>query len=447
MTEPSETASLFRHREFLLLWSSQSMSVFGAQLTYVAIPLTAVMILHATPMQSGILGALTTLPFLLFGLGVGALLDRRARRPILIGADVVRAVALAWIPIAYVLDMLTITQLFVVAFIVGTMSVFFDLAYQSYLPTLIPRARLMQANSKMQVSESMAEVAGPGAAGALIGLLGAPLVIAADAVSYLLSAAAVLKLPADATPTVDKERGEAAPSFWASIREGIDVVRRHSVLRWCTTAAVLANLFESALLSVFFLFLVRDVGFGSTEVGLVVGFGGAGAVIGALFVERVTRLLGAGPALILSMLLPGIGCLLLGSVDGDSSWAIGLAATANFIALLGLPVFNVTVISFRQVVTPDHLLGRVNATVRTFAWSALSLGSLLGGVLGTSLGLRETVLISACGGFLAALLLFFSPLRTLRRLEDAEAVETGSEGDRKLGASTEEESEPVGDAR
>ncbi|MER6381348.1 MFS transporter [Streptomyces sp. NPDC001250] len=447
MTASIREPSIFRQGNFLLLWSSQSISLFGTQLTYVALPLTAVVILHATPLESGILGALTTLPFLLFGLGVGALLDRRTRRPVLITADVVRAVALAWIPIAYGLNVLSIPQLFAVAFVVGTMSVLFDLAYQSYLPTMIGRARLMEANAKMQVSESMAEVVGPGAAGALIGLLSAPLVIAADAVSFVLSSVAVLNLPPDKSPAGYQEEGEAAPSLWTSIREGIDVVRRHPILRWCTAAAVLANLFESILLSVFFLFLVREVGLGSTEIGLIVAVGGAGAVVGALLVERLTRLLGAGPMLVAAMALPGIGYLILGAVHGTSVWTVGVAATANFIALFGLPIFNVTVISFRQVVTPDRLLGRVNATVRTFAWSALSLGSLVGGALGTTLGLRETVLVSACGGFLASLLLLFSPLRSVRQLNEAEAAEAESDTGLALRADTEEFSESLGGPR
>ncbi|WP_406349223.1 MFS transporter [Streptomyces sp. NBC_00144] len=447
MTATAGKSSLFRQGNFLLLWTSRSMSLFGTQLTYVALPLTAVVILHASPFQSGILGALTTLPFLLFGLGVGALLDRRKRRPVLIAADAVRAVALAWIPIAYGLDVLSIPQLFAVAFVVGTMSVLFDLAFQSYLPTMIGRPRLMEANAKMQVSESMAEVVGPGAAGALIGLLSAPLVIAADAVSYLLSSVAVLKLPADESPTWGQERGDAAPSLWTSIREGIDVVRHHPILRWCTAAAALANLFESALLAVFFLFLIRNVGLGSTEVGLIVAVGGVGAVVGAMFVERLTRLLGAGPVLVAAMALPGVGYLILGSVHGASAWTVGVAATANFIALFGLPIFNVTVISFRQVVTPDRLLGRVNATVRTFAWSALSLGSLMGGALGSTLGLRGTVLVSACGGFLASLLLFFSPLRSVRQLNEAEAADTESSTDSAHRTDTEELSESLGGPR
>ncbi|MFG3077018.1 MFS transporter [Streptomyces sp. NPDC048225] len=447
MTAEAGKSSLFRQRNFLLLWSSQSMSLFGTQLTYVALPLTAVVILHASPLQTGILGALTTLPFLLFGLGVGALLDRHRRRPVLIAADAVRAVALAWIPIAYALDMLSISQLFAVAFVVGTMSVLFDLAYQSYLPTVVGRPRLMEANAKVQVSESMAEVAGPGAAGALIGLLSAPLVIAADAVTYVLSSVAVLGLPADDSPAGDQGRTDATPSLWTSIREGIDVVRHHPVLRWCTAAAVLANLFESALLAVFFLFLVRDLGFGSTEVGLVVAVGGAGAVVGALFVERLTRLLGAGPMLVAAMALPGVGYLILGSVHGASAWTVGVAATANFVALFGLPIFNVTVISFRQVVTPDRLLGRVNATVRTFAWSALSVGSLIGGALGSTLGLRGTVLLSACGGFLASLLLFFSPLRGVRRLDEDEAAKAEADADSAHLTDTEELSESMGGPR
>ncbi|MFI7230566.1 MFS transporter [Nonomuraea angiospora] len=419
MKAPVRNPSLFRQRDFALLWSGQTVSLFGTQFTYVALPLTAVVVLDATPMESGILSALTTLPFLLFGLAVGVLLDRRSRRPILIGADVVRALALFWVPVAYFLGVLSIAQLFVVAFVVGTMTVFFDLAYQSYLPNLVGREKLMEANSKLQVSESLAEVGGPGAAGALISVLGAPLVVAADALSYVVSTLAVSRLPADASPV---EPSRTGPSVWTSIREGVSVVARHHILRWCTTTAVLANLFEGTLMAVFFLFLARENMIGSAGIGLVVASGGVGGLCGALLVDTLTRRFGVGPMLVLSMVLPGAGYLLLATAHGNSWWAVGTAAAANFITLLGLPIFNVTVISLRQAVTPDQLLGRVNATVRTCAWGALSLGSVIGGALGSAFGLRETVLVAAGGAFSAALLLLASPVRAVRRLDGAGAV-------------------------
>ncbi|GAA2898239.1 MFS transporter [Streptosporangium fragile] len=423
-TTTNRPGSLFRQRSFALLWAGQSVSMFGTQITYVALPITAVVILQATPMETGVLTALEQLPFLLFGLFVGVLVDRRARRPILIGANVVRCAALAWIPIAYLLDLLTIGHLFLVAFVVGTMTVFFDLAYQSYVPGLVGRERLMEANGKLQVSESVAEIAGPGIAGVLISAISAPVVIAVDAFSYVLSALALVKMPADAPSAPRAGAGRPAPSVWASVREGFSVIGRHTLLRWCTTAAVVTALFLSALTAVLFLFLIREAGIGTAQVGLIVAAGSAGALLGALSVDRLGDRIGVGPTLVLSLTLPGVGYFILASVEGNSLAAVATAAAANFIALFGIPVFDVTVISFRQVVTPDHLLGRVNATVRTLAWGSLSLGALLGGALGSTLGLRPTILIAAGGLLLPAVILLLSPVRRVRRLGGAEATET-----------------------
>lgn len=422
MTVTARPGSLFRQRSFALLWASQSISYFGTQFTYVALPITAVLIFNATPMESGMLLAFDQLPFLLFGLLVGVLVDRRARRSIMIGANVVRFVALAWIPLAYALGILTIGQLFFVVFVVGTMAVFFDLAYPSYVPGLVGREKLMEANGKLQVSESVAEVAGPGAAGALISALGAPLVVAIDALSYVASTVALLRMPADPPQAAGPATDKSAPSIWASIREGFNVIIRNSLLRWCTIAAVVTSLFYSAVMAVFFLFLIRAAGIGTAQVGLIIALGSAGALLGALSADRLTRRFGIGPTLVSSLMLPGVGYLILATVHGNSLSAVVTAAGASFVALFGIPVFDVTVISLRQAVAPDHLLGRVNATVRTLAWGTLPLGALLGGALGTALGLRETVLLAAIGLFLPSSILLLSPVRRVRQLDGPQAV-------------------------
>jgi len=415
----AKPGSLFRHRSFFLLWSSQSVSFLGTQITYVALPLTAVLVLDATAMESGLVGALERLPFLLFGLFVGVFVDRRARRPILVWTNAVRFAALAWIPFAYMLDMLTMAQLFLVVFVVGTMTVFFEIAYPSYVPGLVGRERLMEANGKLQVSESVAEVVGPGTAGVLISALSAPVVILLDAVSYAVSALSLMKLPSDAAPHAPKDADRKAPSVWASVREGFSVIKQHALLRWCTVAAVFTSLFFSAVMAVYFLFLIREAGVGAAEIGVITAIGSAGALCGALVADRLTLRLGVGPTLVLSLVFPALGYLVLASVHGNSVAAVATAAVASFVALFGIPVFDVTVISFRQAVTPDHLLGRVNATVRTFAWGALSVGSLLGGALGTALGLRQAVLVSAIGLFVPSLILLLSPARGVRRLDEA----------------------------
>ncbi|MFF5016514.1 MFS transporter [Streptomyces sp. NPDC001165] len=420
MSEDAKSAgkkptSLFRQRNFALLWTGQSASLFGSQITYVAMPLTAVLLLHATPMEAGVLVALETLPFLLFGLFVGVMLDRRARRSVMIVADVVRAAALAWIPVAHGLDVLNIGQLFVVVFVVGVMTVFFDLAHQSYTPGLIGRDRLGEANAKLELSDSMAQVVGPGAAGLLISALSAPVAIAVDAASYALSFFTVAALPADEAPK--PQPGAETLSVRASIREGFAAIVRHPLLRWFTTAALIINLFSGALMSVFFLYLLRVLDMGSKQVGLIVAVGSVGALVGVLLVGPLTGRFGVGPTLILTMALPGLGYLVLAAVHGHSLAAIAVVAVSSFVVQFSVPVFNVTVISFRQVSTPDELLGRVNATARTCALGAYSLGSLLGGALASGTGLRTAIVLAASGTFLASLALLFSPVRTVRRLE------------------------------
>lgn len=417
MRVTDQPGSVFRNRAFALFWSSQSISFLGTQITYVALPLTAVVVLDATPMEAGLLSALESLPFLLFGLFVGVFVDRRARRPILIWANLVRFAALAWIPTAYALDVLTMPQLLAMTFLVGVMTVFFEIAYMSYLPGLVDRDRLMEANAKLQASSSAAEVAGPGIAGGLISMMSAPVVIAIDAVSYLVSALALVRMPADAAPQGSGDAEKKQP-IWASLREGFAVVTRNTLLRWCTVAVFFLSLFFSSVMAVYFLFLIREVGIGSTAVGLIVAVGSVGGLVGALLSERLNRRLGIGPTLVAALALPGVGFLLLSTVEGNSLGAAALAGVATFIGFFGIPVFDVTVISFRQSITPEHLQGRVNATVRSLSWGTLALGSLMGGALATSLGLRETIVLSAAGLFVPALLLLLSPVRGMRQLED-----------------------------
>ncbi|PWI45000.1 MFS transporter [Streptomyces sp. ICBB 8177] len=417
MEAPHRPGSLFQNRSFAVFWSSQSISFLGTQITYVALPLTAVAVLHASAMEAGLLSALETLPFLLFGLFVGILVDRRARRPILITANAIRFAALAWIPVAYSFGVLTVPQLLAVTFLVGVMTVFFEIAYMSYLPGLVGYERLMEANGKLQASASTAEVAGPGIAGGLIGLMSAPLVIAIDALSYLISAVALIRLPADTAPQAE-ERPEGKQSIRASLREGFAVVGRSPLLRWCTVAVFFLSLFFSSVMAVYFLYLVREVGLASTAVGLIVAAGSIGGLVGALLSGRLNARLGIGPTLVAAVALPGVGFLLLATVDGDSLGSAALAAVATFIGFFGIPVWDVTVISFRQSITPEPLQGRVNATVRSLSWGTLSLGSLMGGALASAWGLRETVVISAVGLFVPALVVLLSPVRAMRHLPE-----------------------------
>lgn len=419
----TKPVSLFRHKSFALLWSSQTISFLGTQITYVALPLTAVVYLHATPMQAGLLSALEQLPFLLFGLLVGVLVDRRARRQLLIWANLIRFAALTWIPAAYLLNVLTMAQLWIVVFVVGTMTVFFEIAYMSYLPGLVDRDRLMEANAKLQASESVAEVAGPGLAGALISVVSTPLLIAVDAVSYLVSVLTLLRMPKDQAPAPTADAETESTSLLASLREGFAVISGNTLLRWCTAAVVLFSLSFSAVMALYFLFLVREAGMGSVEVGLIVAVSSVGGLVGALLSDRLTQWLGVGPTLVVALSLPPLGFLLLSTVHGHSFAPAAIAGAGTFIGFFGIPVFDVTVISVRQAVTPEHLQGRASATVRSLSWGTLSVGALLGGALGGTLGLRTTVQFAALGLFLPPLFLLLSPVRRMRQVEMRSAAE------------------------
>ncbi|MEU1736936.1 MFS transporter [Streptosporangium sp. NPDC020145] len=407
--------SVVRNRSFALLWSSQSLSLVGTQITLVALPLTAVVVLNATPMQAGVLGFLERLPYLLFAPLIGVLVDRGRRRPLLIGSDAVRALLLGSIPVSYGLGFLSIGQLFVVAFVIGMMTVVFDVSYQAFLPGLVGRGHLVEANGRLQISESLAQVAGPGLAGLLIGVLRPPVVVAIDAISYLVSALSLLGVKRDERPAPPPSG--TALSIRASLREGLDMVLRHPVLRWAMIAGAVGNFFFDALTAVFFLFLIRDVGTGAGGVSLIISVGSVGALCGAFCLGPVTRFLGTGRSLLVSTALPGVGVLGLATVHGGG---IGLvtAAAANFVVLFAVPIYNVTIISLRQAVTPDHLLGRVVATVRMISWGALALGSLAGGALGGRIGLRETVLVAGVGLFVPTVILWFSPVRHMRSVQE-----------------------------
>ena len=296
------------------------------------------------------------------------------------------------------------------------MTVFFDLAHQSYTPGLIGRDRLTEANAKLELSDSMS-------AGRRAGRGGSADQLAQRAGGDRGGRGELRPVLLHGGGTAGRRAAEASARSGdplggrASIREGFAAIVRHPLLRWFTTAALIINLFSGALMSVFFLYLLRVLDMGSKQVGLIVAVGSVGALVGVLLVGPLTGRFGVGPTLILTMAMPGLGYLVLAAVHGHSLAAIAVVAVSSFVVQFSVPVFNVTVISFRQVSTPDELLGRVNATARTCALGAYSLGSLLGGALASGTGLRTAVVVAAGGTFLASLALLFSPVRAVRSLE------------------------------
>jgi predicted MFS family arabinose efflux permease len=415
---------LWRHGDFLRLWTAQTLSQFTGQVGSLAVPLVAIAVLEVNAFQVGLLATVASLPFLLFSLPVGVVVDRVRRRPVLIAADIVAGLALVSIPLAYLVDVLTIWQLYAVGFTTGTCRVFFDVAYMSYLPSLVTRDELQEGNSKLEVSRSGSMVAGPGFAGVLVEAVTAPYAVAVNAVGLLGSAAFMLGIrrresePADVALAPTARKGVR---MLREIKDGLVFVVRHPYMRPSMVFITIQNFFTALMFAILLLFAIREVGMTAAEAGFAFALGNIGALIGALVARRAALLVGGiGRALVIASALGGAAWLFVPVTPAEM-------ATAFIAVALGLFGFSAMVwyvvgISLFQATTPDRFLGRANASRRFVVWGINPIGALAGGVLAESVGLRETMWIGAIGASVAFLPLLFSALRSVRTLAEAEAA-------------------------
>ena len=404
-------SGLLRHPDFLKLWTGQSVSLFGSQVTRLALPFTAILSLHATPAQMGILGAVQLAPFLLLGLFVGVWVDRLPRRPILIAADIGRALLLSAIPLMALTHTLRIEYLFVVGFLLGTLELFFDVAYMSFLPSLIEREQLVDGNSMLQMSDSVAQVAGPGLGGGLVQVLTAPLAILVDALTFLASAISIVAIGAREEAVQTDERR----NVWSEVREGLKLVIGNPLLRAIGGCTATLNLSANALFTVYMLYCTGPLGLKPAVIGAMFAIGGLSTVAGTLLASRAAGRFGVGPMLIASPFVIGLASLLIPLAGGPPLVAVLLLIAAQVLFGIGRPIFDINQLSLRQAITPARLQGRVNASMLFIMWGVIPIGSLLGGLLGTTIGLRQTLAVGAVGMSLAFIWVLFSPIRGLRR--------------------------------
>ncbi|WP_223166309.1 MFS transporter [Nonomuraea sp. SYSU D8015] len=401
--------SLLRDRDFRRLFLADTASQAGAQVLLLALPLVAVSALRVSEFEVGALAACQTLAFVVLGLPAGAVVDRLRKRVVMVVSDWGRALALVSVPVAWWLDVLTIHQLYAVALALGVLTLFFDIGYQSYLPHLVERERLVEGNSALEVVRTVAQVGGPGAGGYLIQLLTAPFALAVTVAGFAWSAlclAAIRK----AEPRPEPRRAHLGKE----IAEGVRFVAGQPLLRRIAGCTATANFFVAMSQPLTLLLLARHLGLGAGAIGLLTAASGLGGVTGALVNARLARRLGQGPAMWLSLAVPAPLTFVLPWLEAD--WRLGLFVLFEFLVGAGVVVYNVTQLSFRQAITPEPMLGRMNATVRFLVWGTLPLGGLLGGVLGEAIGVRNTLLVAAVGSCLAFLWLYTSPLRTMREL-------------------------------
>jgi MFS family permease len=402
---------LLRDHDFRQLFVADSISQIGSQVSLLALPLVAVLALHASPFEVGVLAACETAAFLLIGLPAGAWVDRMRRRNVLMVGDLGRAAVLGSVPIAWWADVLTMPQLYAVALLTGVLTVFFDVAYQSYLPHLVGKEHLVEGNSRLEVVRSVTQLGGPTVAGFLIQLLTAPIAVLVDAVSFLGSAVFVkLIRKREARP----ER-HADAHLGREIVEGVRFVFGNRLLRSIAGCTGTSNFFGTITQTMLIVYLARDLELKPGVIGLFFSVTGLGALAGAFLVRPTVRWLGQGPALWVSIFVGSLGGLLVPLAD--NGWRLWLAAAGMVVFGIGVVVYNVTQVSFRQGITPDRLLGRMNATMRFLVWGSMPLGGLAAGLLGTWFGVHNTLWIAAVADVLPVLFILLSPLRTMRSLE------------------------------
>lgn len=411
--------SLWHNRNFTRLWFAAVVSNAGTQITNLALPLTAALTLGATPIQMGLLAMAGSLPNLLFGLFAGVWVDRTRRRPILIWADLGRAVLLGSIPLAALVGSLTFVHLWMVAFASSTLSIFFTIASVAILPSVVKHDQLVEANSKFALTDSVLSIVGPSTAGGVIQLLSAPKAIVIDALSYVLSAVSLGGINVPEQPAHSKPvRGP----LWAEIREGMHALIQTPLLRALTISGMVGVIGFAIQGAVGILFLTHDLGLEPAVIGLLSASGGSGALLGAVVAGRIGYRLGIGAAVILGNLCWVLGGLMT-PLAGFAGLTLPYLVAGGALASFGATIFSVNQMSLRQHLTPLALLGRVTAARRFLIFSLGPAGSAIGGVLGITLGLRTTLLLGGLVGMLSVLVVFFSPIRAVRDLPDAATSE------------------------
>ncbi|MEV4169488.1 MFS transporter [Nonomuraea sp. NPDC049709] len=409
------TTGVLRNPDFLRFLSSHVANELGANISRVALPLVAVLVLHAGPAEVGVLSSLQTAAFLLIGLPAGVWVDRMRRRRVMMASDVAKFALLSSIPVAAGLGLLTIELMFVVALLAGVSQVFNDVADQTYLPDLVSTGQLGDGNAKLEVVRSGAFLAGPGVGGLLVQLLGAPRTIVATAFGALASVAFLASIRAPDKPPADTERGP----LLRGIREGLAYVWRDRLLRAFVSSSAIGNLCVSGVMGLSVLFLAETVKLAPGVVGALVMTGGIGGLLGGLTGGWLARRQGTARMTWLAALTGAPFALLLPLTEAD--WRVVCFAITSIMISWSATLSNVGQITYRQIVTPDHLLGRVNASVRFMTWGVMPLGALLGGLVAQQIGVRQTLWVLMVGRVLAFLPLLFSPLPRMRDFTEVQA--------------------------
>lgn len=413
-TTADRPRSLWRRRDFLAYWVGDTVSSLGTQVTFIALPLVALLTLDVTTRELGVLRFAEYLPFLAFTLPFGVWADRRRRRPLMIGAHLVRATLVAIVPLLALFGVVRFPALVTIAFAVGTCTALFEVCWLSYVPSLVPSGRLVEAIGKVATSHSAAEVTGPALGGLLVQHVTAPLALIADAVSYLVAAASLVMVR-DREPDPSRH-DDAGHNVLAELRAGLGFAFRQPYIRATAFCAAQANFFGILTETVFLQYAVRELRLSPGLLGLVLSAVGAGGILGAACANGIVTRFPVGRVYVIARLISGGGVLLLPMSDGSTSTAVVTCMASFFLWQAALANTNVVNASLRQAMTPEHLRGRMNASVRTLVFGTMPLGGLAGGLLGDLIGLRPALWLGAIGYAASIVPILLSPLPRLRKI-------------------------------
>lgn len=411
----SRPGGLWHHPDFVRLWAGETTSIFGSLIGGLALQFTAILWLGASPLEVSLLAGSRLVPGFVVGLAAGVWVDRLPRRPIMIAADIGRAAALATIPVAAVLDILTMNQLYLVSFATSALTVFFDAAYRSYLPTLVETEELIEGNSKLTASASLAEFGSFGVSGWLVQLVKGPGAIAVDAVSFVVSAVCVWRIKTPEPPPPPAHEREPA---LREAMEGARVVAHDSVLRTLAGVSAIEAFGNQMFSVVFLLYLTDEIGYKPGLLGMIFAVGGLTSLGGAFMAGRTSRLGGLGPALLIAAAVRCAGGLFTPFVVDVSLVGIALLVAAQCVTDPFWTLYEINDISLRQTVTPERLQGRMFANFHFLEFGAALLGAAAGGVLGDAIGLRETLFLRVAVSAVAVLWLAVSPVTRLRKMPE-----------------------------
>ncbi|MBA2597127.1 MAG: MFS transporter [Chloroflexia bacterium] len=407
---------LWRNPKFVNLWAAATVSTYGSLVTCTALPFAAILLLDASPSAISLLRVAELLPGFVFGLVAGAWVDRLRRRPIMIATDLGRALLIVTIPLAAFLGLLGLGQLYAIAALVSVLSVFFDVAYQSYLPSLVKNEELVEANSKLSAAMSVAEASAFSSAGWLIQILTAPIAMMVDAVTFVASAGLVARIP-DPEAGAETHASETAPSIVSDVAEGLRAIWNDPILRGMVFAGLAQNCSFGLIGTVFLLYVNQEIGFDPGILGMIFAVGGVSSFLGAMIAGRLSQF-GVGSVMVASLLLASLGDAFVPLATAANIVGVIFLVAQQLVADSALTVYDINQVSLRQAIAPAHVLGRVNASVRVTEFGAVLLGTVVAGYIGETFGLRQTLWLGVALSFAGAMILLFSPVRDVQRIPE-----------------------------